>query len=88
MFTHDGHPMLVEHVRNARRHEGQFGITVRKEVADVSPQDRRACVCMIPARGWCGVRYVSLGYGKEIRSGRAFFLLIGGDCGVEKTSRS
>ncbi|WP_257160394.1 terminase [Corynebacterium cystitidis] len=72
MFTHDGHPMLVEHVRNARRHEGRFGITVRKE-SPTSARKIDACVCMIGARMvWRQVR--ESGVMEKKSSGRAFFL--------------
>lgn len=48
-FTHDGHPVLAEHVGNARRHQGRWGISVRKETHD-SPKKIDACVAMIGAR--------------------------------------
>ena len=72
-FTHDGHPKLVEHVQNARRHEGRFGITVRKE----SPSSHRkidAAVCLIGARMvWRLAREAGTSK-KKVRSGKAFFI--------------
>lgn len=48
-FTHDGDPRLTAHVHNARRHDGRYGVTVRKE-SPSSPRKIDACVCMIGAR--------------------------------------
>lgn len=48
-FRHDGHPLTAKHVRNARRFDGRYGITVRKESAK-SPDKIDACVCVIGAR--------------------------------------
>lgn len=71
-FTHDGNPKLVEHVYNARRFEGRWGITVRKD----SPKSAKkidACVCMIGARMvWRQVRQAETK--TRERSGEAFFL--------------
>ncbi|MBG9357806.1 terminase [Corynebacterium diphtheriae] len=48
-FTHDGDARLTRHVHNARRYEGRYGITVRKE-SKTSARKIDACVCMIGAR--------------------------------------
>ena len=48
-FTHDGNPLLSEHVRNAQRHLGRYGETVRKE-SRASQKKIDAAVCMIGAR--------------------------------------
>lgn len=73
-FTHDGHPMLTQHVHNARRHEGRYGITVRKESRS-SARKIDACVCMIGARM---VRrlLMSEGYSsaEKERTNKAFFI--------------
>lgn len=71
-FTHDGHPMLVQHVNNARRYDGRYGVTVRKE----SPKSQRkidACVCMIGARMVWKVAKAAEPVKKQ-RTGQAFFL--------------
>lgn len=51
-FTHDGHPDLANHVRNARRYETRWGISVSKESKN-SSQKIDACVAMIGARHVC-----------------------------------
>lgn len=51
-FTHDGHPDLANHVRNARRYETRWGISVAKESKN-SSQKIDACVAMIGARHVC-----------------------------------
>lgn len=48
-FTHDGDPELSKHVSNARRHQGKYGVSVRKETPD-SPDKIDGCVAMIGAR--------------------------------------
>lgn len=48
-FTHDGHPALRQHVANARRRDGRYGIGIRKESPN-SPNKIDAAVCMIGAR--------------------------------------
>lgn len=73
-FTHDGDARLTEHVRNARRHEGRFGITVRKESRN-SAKKIDAAVCMIGARMvWRLAREAEGKSTKRERTGRAFFL--------------
>lgn len=73
-FTHDGDSRLTAHVHNARRHEGRFGITVRKESAK-SPKKIDAAVCMIGARMAWRLAKESRGKSvKRVRSGRAFFI--------------
>lgn len=73
-FTHDGHPLLTEHVLNARRHEGRYGITVRKE-SRKSAKKIDACVCMIGARMvWRLARERGGISKKKQRTGKAFFI--------------
>lgn len=72
-FTHDGDPRLVEHLRNARRYEGRYGITVRKE-SQKSPKKIDAAVCLIGARMLWRIAKERLGEGKKKRTGRAFFI--------------
>ena len=48
-FTHDGNPDLARHVKNARRHDGRYGISIRKESPN-SAKKIDAAVCMIGAR--------------------------------------
>lgn len=73
-FTHDGNPLLTEHVLNARRHEGRYGITVRKE-SRKSAKKIDACVCMIGARMvWRLARERSGVSKKKQRTGKAFFI--------------
>ena len=73
-FTHDGHPLLTEHVLNARRHEGRYGITVRKE-SRKSAKKIDACVCMIGARMvWRLARERGGVSKKKQRTGKAFFI--------------
>lgn len=48
-FTHDGHAVTGRHVRNARRFQGRYGITVRKE-SPRSPAKIDAAVCVIGVR--------------------------------------
>lgn len=71
-FTHDGNAALSRHVRNARRFDGRYGITVRKESRN-SRHKIDACVCMIGARMvWRLVREKS--EQKPKRSNGAFFI--------------
>lgn len=73
-FTHDGNPLLTEHVLNARRHEGRYGITVRKE-SRKSAKKIDACVCMIGARMvWRLARERGGVPKKKQRTGKAFFI--------------
>lgn len=73
-FTHDGDPRLVEHVRNARRHEGRYGITVRKEARN-STRKIDAAVCMIGARMlWRVARERLAESPQRERTGEAFFI--------------
>jgi len=69
-FTHDGHPDLTDHVQNARRHDGRWGISVRKETPN-SPDKIDACVCMIGARM---ARRLVIANGPKEESSEAFFL--------------
>ena len=48
-FTHDGDPVLAEHVRNCRRAQNRFGVSVKKETPK-SAKKIDAAVCMIGAR--------------------------------------
>lgn len=73
MFTHDGNALLTEHVLNARRHEGRYGITVRKE-SRKSSKKIDACVCLIGARMvWRLAREKAASSKKRERTGKAFF---------------
>ncbi|WP_225747232.1 phage terminase family protein [Corynebacterium sp. Marseille-P4611] len=73
-FTHDGNALLTEHVLNARRHEGRYGITVRKE-SRKSAKKIDACVCMIGARMvWRLARERGGVSKKKQRTGKAFFI--------------
>ena len=73
MFTHDGNALLTEHVLNARRHEGRYGITVRKE-SRKSSKKIDACVCLIGARMvWRLAREKAGSSKKRERTGKAFF---------------
>ena len=70
-FTHDGHPITSQHVRNARRYQGRYGITVRKESKNSSAKID-AAVCVIGARiAW---RLVRAAPKKDQMTGEAFFL--------------
>lgn len=70
-FTHDGNADLTEHVFNAFRRDGRWGISVQKESPN-SPRKIDACVCMIGAR--MARRIVLSAKPKETRTGDAFFL--------------
>lgn len=48
-FTHDGNRILAQHVANARRKRGQYGMTIKKETPD-SPKKIDLAVCMVGAR--------------------------------------
>lgn len=48
-FTHDGNPLLANHVRNARRYENRWGISIAKESKN-SAAKIDAAVCVIGAR--------------------------------------
>ena len=48
-FRHDGHPVLIEHVNNARARFGKYGLQVGKSTRD-SAQLIDACFAMIGAR--------------------------------------
>ena len=48
-FTHDGHPRLVEHVRNARAHATRWGTSLAKQHR-MSPRKVDLAVCMVGAR--------------------------------------
>ena len=50
-FTHDGHPKLREHVLNAVRKDGRFGISIQKKTPN-SAEKIDGAVCLI------GVRHV------------------------------
>lgn len=69
-FTHDGDSRTARHVGNARRADGRWGVTVKKETPD-SPDKIDACVCVI------GVRHVwrllkAAGVKEKQRSGRVW----------------
>lgn len=69
-FTHDGDSRTARHVRNARRADGRWGVTVKKESPD-SPDKIDAAVCVI------GVRHVwrllkAAGVKQKQRSGRVW----------------
>ena len=69
-FTHDGNALLSKHVGNARRFQGRYGVTVRKESAR-SPDKIDACVSMIGARiAW---RQAKSTPRKAQQTGEAFF---------------
>jgi hypothetical protein len=48
-FFHDGHPALMEHLRNAIRNPGQWGISLMKENRE-SPKKIDLAVCAVGAR--------------------------------------
>lgn len=48
-FAHDGHPVLVRHVGNARNRPNRWGVSIGKE-SPGSPRKIDAAVCMIGAR--------------------------------------
>jgi len=48
-FPHDGHPVLRDHVRNARRRPNQYGISISKESRE-SKRKIDLAVCAIGAR--------------------------------------
>lgn len=74
LFTHDGDARLVEHLRNARRYEGRYGVTVRKE-SRKSSKKIDAAVCLIGARMLWRITREKLGESsKRERTGRAFFI--------------
>lgn len=70
-FTHDGHADLSKHVRNARRHNGRYGVSIKKETPN-SPDKIDGAVCMIGAR----MVYRLMLNGKTVkeRSNEAFFV--------------
>lgn len=70
-FTHDGHRKLSEHVRNARRHDGRYGVSIKKETPN-SPAKIDAAVCMVGAR--MAYRLVLNGKADKQRTNEAFFL--------------
>lgn len=70
-FTHDGHPKTSEHVRNARRHEGRYGVSIKKETPN-SAAKIDAAVCVIGAR--MAYRLVLSGKAEKVRTNEAFFL--------------
>ncbi|MFC9761658.1 terminase [Rhodococcus jostii] len=70
-FTHDGDPRLSKHVRNARRHDGRYGVSIKKETPN-SPDKIDAAVCMIGAR--MAYRLVLNGKTEKERSNRAMFV--------------
>ena len=70
-FSHDGHRKLSEHVRNARRHDGRYGVSIKKETPN-SPAKIDAAVCMVGAR--MAYRLVLNGKADKPRSNEAFFL--------------
>ena len=70
-FTHDGNADLSRHVRNARRHEGRYGVSIKKETPN-SADKIDAAVCMIGAR--MVYRLVLSGKTEKVRSNEAFFV--------------
>jgi hypothetical protein len=48
-FTHDGDSRVARHVKNARNHPNQHGVSIAKETPD-SPDKIDAAVCVIGAR--------------------------------------
>lgn len=69
-FSHDGDSRVARHVGNARRADGRWGISVKKESPD-SPDKIDACVCVIGVRMvW---RLAKAAAPKEVtRSGRVW----------------
>lgn len=69
-FTHDGDSRVARHVGNARRADGRWGVTVKKESPD-SPDKIDASVCVIGVRMvW---RLVKAGVSKQNeRSGKVW----------------
>lgn len=49
VFTIDGHPRLIEHLRNARRAPGLYGVSLRKESRE-SLRKIDLAVCLVGAR--------------------------------------
>lgn len=48
-FVHDGHPLLKEHMRNARRAPGRYGVSLRKDGRE-SAKKIDLAVCAVGAR--------------------------------------
>lgn len=48
-FTHDGHPALVQHMKNARRHPNRYGVSLSKEHRE-SKRKVDLAVCAVGAR--------------------------------------
>lgn len=69
-FTHDGNADLTKHVRNARRKDGRWGISVQKKTPN-SAEKIDACVCMIGARM---ARRLALSAIPKEQPSEAFFL--------------
>lgn len=73
-FTHDGHPLLTEHVYNAVRFEGRYGVTIRKESRSSSKKIDGA-VCMVGARMLLRlVKEQGIKNAKRQRTGQAMFI--------------
>jgi len=70
-FTHDGDARTSAHVRNARRHEGRYGVSVKKETPN-SADKIDACVCVIGVR--MVYRLVLNGKTVKQRTNEAFFV--------------
>lgn len=73
-FTHDGHPaVLTAHMRNCRRAENRYGISVKKEVPIIG-EKIDAAVCLIGARMVRGL-YLSMRRitCRSIQEGRCFY---------------
>jgi phage terminase large subunit-like protein len=67
MITHDGHPLLHQHLRNARRYPTKFGVSLMKENRS-SARKIDAAVCAVGARM---VRRMVLNKGRgQKRTGR------------------
>lgn len=70
-FTHDGHPALVQHLKNARRYPNRFGVSLWKGHRE-SPRKVDLAVCAVGARM---VRRLVLNTDppdKKVRTGRVY----------------
>lgn len=72
-FTHDGHPVLTAHMRNCRRAENRYGISVKKE-SPSSAKKIDAAVCLIGARMVRRLYLEHAAHHMPKHSGRAVFL--------------
>lgn len=67
-LTHDGHALLTQHVRNARRRPGKFGVSLGKEHRE-SSRKIDAAVCAVGARM---MRHIALQGDLKPRSGKVW----------------